>query len=128
MVTQTLIEKADKLTADDGIPNNVSELFQDQIMTVRTSRKILIGSLRDGRLKVNSPIKVVFSKEADSFIAEAMELNEFGFGNNEAEALSDLQRTIVELFLTLDEDKSHLGKDLQLLREKLNEHISLRTL
>jgi hypothetical protein len=128
MVTQTIeIQKADKLMTDANIPNTVRRprLIRSQLMPIDIPRKILIGSLGDGRLKVISPIKVLFSKEAANFVAKAIDFNEFGFGDNQTEALSDLQRTIVELFLTLDENKGHLGKALQLLREKLNKYISL---
>jgi hypothetical protein len=75
--------------------------------------EILLGSLRDGRLKVNVPIKVKFTTEGVHTIAEAVEINEFGFGGNMSEAIADLQRTIAELYLTLEEEQKHLGKDLK---------------
>jgi hypothetical protein len=75
--------------------------------------EILLGSLRDGRLKVHSPIKVRFTTEGEHTIAEAVEINEFGFGENISEAIADLQRTIAELYLTLEEEQDHLGKDLK---------------
>ena len=73
----------------------------------------LLGSLRDGRLRVHSPIKVKFTEEGKHIIAEAAELNEFGFGENPSGALIDLQRAIAELYLTLEKEQTHLGKDLQ---------------
>lgn len=85
--------------------------------------QILLGSLRDGRLRVRSPIKVRFATEGSNTIAEAVEINEFGFGNNPSEALADLQRVIAELYLTLEEEQDRLGTDLQsvwaILREKI---------
>jgi len=75
--------------------------------------EVLLGSLRDGRLKVHSPIKVRFTTEGKHSIAEAVEINEFGFGGNISEAIADLQRTIAELYLTLEEEQKHLGKDLK---------------
>jgi len=83
----------------------------------------LLGSLRDGRLRVHSPIKIKFTKEDKHIIAEAVELNEFGFGENTSEALIDLQRTIAELYLTLEKEQGRLGRDLQnvwaILQEKI---------
>ncbi len=99
--------------------NMASPLFMPDV--------ILIGSLRDRRLKIKKPIKVSFSQSGNTVIAEAEEFNEFGFGNNKTEALNDLQRTVIELFLTLEEDENRIGKDLQFLREKLHNYISLRT-
>jgi hypothetical protein len=85
--------------------------------------QILLGSLRDGRLKVRSPIKVRFATEGKHTIAEAMEINEFGFGENISEAIADLQHTIAELYLTLEEEQDRLGTDLQgvwaILQEKI---------
>lgn len=84
---------------------------------------ILLGSLADGRLRVQSPITVKFTKENQHIIAEAVELDEFGFGANLSDALRDLQRAIVELYFTLEEGKARLGPDLQrvwtTLRHKL---------
>ncbi len=75
--------------------------------------RILLGTLRDGRLRVRSPITVKFTKEDSHIIAEATELGEFGFGANLSDALRDLQRAIVELYFTLEEGKDRLGPDLQ---------------
>ncbi len=89
-------------------------------------REVLLGSLRDGRLRVHSPIKVKFAMEGRHIIAEAVELNEFGFGENPSAALVDLQRAIAELYFTLEEEQDHLGKDLQNvwteIQEKIRKH------
>jgi hypothetical protein len=85
--------------------------------------EVLLGSLRDGRLHVHSPIKIIFTKEDKHIITEAVELNEFGFGENPSEALADLQCAIAELYLTLDKEQERLGMDLQsvwgILQEKI---------
>lgn len=84
----------------------------------------LLGSLRDGRLRVHSPIKVGFATEGKHIIAEAVELNEFGFGENQSEARADLQRAIAELYFTLEQEQDRLGTDLQgvwtVLQEKIH--------
>ena len=84
----------------------------------------LLGSLRDGRLRVHSPMKVRFATEGKHNIAEAVEFNEFGFGENTSEALIDLQRAIAELYLTLEKEQNRLGTDLQgvwtILQEKIH--------
>lgn len=90
------------------------------------SSEVLLGSLRDGRLRVYSPIKIKFEEEGEHTIAEAVELNEFGFGENPSEALADLQRTIAELYFTLEGEQSRLGKDLQNVWNGLKEKILKR--
>ena len=71
-----------------------------------------LGSLRDGRLRVVEPIAVAPILEGGKHVFEAPELNEFGFGDNPSEALSDLQAAIAELYFTLEEDQELLGPDL----------------
>lgn len=73
---------------------------------------MLLGTLRDGRLKVLSPIEVRFTTEADQVVAEAIELAEFGFGGNRSEALDDLQHAITELYFSLKGERDRLGRDL----------------
>jgi len=85
--------------------------------------EILLGSVRDGRLRVTSPIKVRFTSEDPHIIAEAVDFDEFGFGENYSEALVDLQHTIAELFFTLEEEQGHLGHDLQNVWASLQGHI-----
>lgn len=72
----------------------------------------LFGSLRDHRLKVQVPFAVSFSTEESQVIAEASEIDEFGFGETCSEALADLQRAITELYFSLSQDKDRLGPDL----------------
>ena len=71
-----------------------------------------LGSLRDGRLRVVEPIEVKPMLEEGRYLAEATELNEFGYGDNLSEALADLQAAIAELYLTLEEEQEQLGPDL----------------
>lgn len=88
--------------------------------------ELLVGTLHDGRLQVRSPITVQLTKEGGHVIAEAVEFNEFGFGKNFSEALRDLQRTIVELYLTLEEEQERLGDDLLTVWSNLQDKITRR--
>lgn len=89
-------------------------------------REVLLGSLRDGRLRVNSPIKIKLMKEDKHIIAEAVDINEFGFGENPSEALADLQHAIAELYFTLEKEQERLGADLQRIWKVLQEKILKR--
>lgn len=86
-------------------------------------KRVLVGSLRDGRLRVYSPFKVKFTIEGHNVIAEAIEFNEFGFGENASEALIDLQRAIAELYFTLEGEQHRLSPDLQNVWSVLQEKI-----
>ena len=88
---------------------------------------MLLGTLSDGRLKVCSPITLKLSSEEDHIMAEAVDINEFGFGKNSSEALRDLQRTIVELYLTLKKEQDRLGDDLQNVWSNLQQKIIARS-
>lgn len=85
--------------------------------------ELLLGSLRDGRLRVQLPIKVKVTTEGKHIIAEAVEFDEYGFGTNFSEALIDLQHAITELYFTLDEEQDRLGSDIQSIWGKLSERI-----
>ena len=82
---------------------------------VRRARQesFLLGTLRDGRLRVQSPLKIRLSREREHFVAEATEIKEFGFGQSATEALRDLQHAMVELYFTLEQEQGRLGSDLK---------------
>ena len=92
----------------------------------RLPSHIKLGALRDGRLRVISPISVNLSTEGQYIIAEAVELNEFGFGENPSKAIADLQHTIAELYFTLEEERDSLGVDLRQILDRLQEKIRKR--
>ena len=82
-----------------------------------------LGSLSDGRFRVVQPFDVDFLLDGDSLVAEAAEINEFGFGSTYSEAIRDLQATIVELYLTLRDDQTNLGPDIQQVWDTLNDKV-----
>jgi hypothetical protein len=86
-------------------------------------KEFLLGTLGDARFRVVRPLQVVVSTENDDFIANADEIDEFGYGPTQVDALRDLQRTIVALFLSLERDDARLGPDLRrilaVLRQKI---------
>lgn len=103
---------SDLIAAEYAIPGPPVTVVPDEI---------LLGSLRDPRLRVRAALPVKFTKEDQHIIAEAVGLDEFGFGKNTSEALADLQRAVVELYLTLEQEQNRLGPDLQRTWSKLQE-------
>ncbi len=102
---------------------NVPELPHSPLLGTLNDRRLkalpelphslLLGTLNDRRLKALRPLRIDFTKECDRVVAHATELDEFGFGDNLAEARSDLQRAIVELYFSLEHHQDRLGADLQ---------------
>ena len=100
---------------EEVIQHIIDEKFVDELTSPRIEiqKKILLGSLRDGKFKVEFPISVNVTYENEQVIVEAEEINEFGFGENISVAIADLQRAIVELYLTLEKEQDRLGEDLK---------------
>ena len=74
---------------------------------------IKLESLADDRLRVKEPIAVsVFAAEG-FILAEAVGLNEFGYGDDAVEAVAELGYAIADLYFSLEEDQHRLGKGLQ---------------
>jgi hypothetical protein len=116
-VSEELPPEAEPLRelADAGLPDTVS--------LPGLPREFRLGSLGDGRIRVVEPLRVTIQIDESNFVAEAEQINEFGFGESWPEAVRDLQRAIVELYLELDAEESRLGPDLAgtlaVLREKI---------
>ena len=89
----------------------------------RPPNKFALGSLRSGRLRVAEPIEVVRTTEEGKCVVEAPELNEFGFGDNLSEAITDLQAAIVELYFTLETEQARLGQDLAMVWATLSQKV-----
>ena len=86
-----------------------------------------LGSLRHPLLRVIEPLRVRFSVEDGSVGAEAEEIDEFGFGPNHAEALTDLQHTLAELYFELEEEQRRLGPDLERVWKILQKKVERRS-
>lgn len=75
--------------------------------------KITLESLNDARLRVIEPIAVAVFAEGGQVVAAAAGLDEFGFGDDLAAAIADLQCALVDLYFTLAAEQDHLGKGLR---------------
>ena len=84
-----------------------------------------LETLSDARLRVRQPFQVALTTENDDFVAEAVEIDEFGFGKNPSAAVRDLQRTIVELYFTLKSEAHRLGPDLERVLHVLESKLDL---
>lgn len=88
---------------------------------------ITLDTLNDDRLQVKEPIAVTIFKDEQGFIlAEAVGMNEFGCGDNPAEAFTELQYAIADLYFILEEDQHRLGPGLQSVWEILQVKVEKR--
>lgn len=95
--------------------------------TLTLPAQVTLDTLDDDRLRVKEPIAVTIFKDDEGFtLAEAVELNEFGFGDNPAEAFAELQYAIADLYFSLEEDKHRLGPGLQSVWETLQGKVACR--
>lgn len=101
-------------------PDNAAEL--EPLLLDQVNLK----HLPDSRLRVREPIEVKILEESGQIIAEAEELNEFGSGDSQTEAITYLQYAIAELYFSLEEDKDRLGPGLQKVWETLQVKIEQR--
>jgi len=72
-------------------------------------RLLLLYSLRYPGLRLRNPIAISLEDDGAQVIASAYDLELFGYGETEGEALDDLRHTIVDLYLTLRENINTLG-------------------
>ena len=72
-------------------------------------RPLFLCSLRHPQLKLSSTIAVSLEDDGVQIIATAYDLDVFGYGETEGEALDDLRRTITDLYFTLKDNAKTLG-------------------
>ncbi|MGP8246808.1 MAG: hypothetical protein ACLQVN_20105 [Bryobacteraceae bacterium] len=76
----------------------------------------------DARLKIEQPFCVRVAHDGGTATAVVEEINEFGYGAHAGDALSDLGKTIAELYFSL-EKATDLSDDLARVRAILQAHI-----
>jgi hypothetical protein len=113
-------------TADGAAYRNFVRLHPSYPLSQSIPKQMLLGRLLDGRLRIVEAISVRFSHEEGQVIAEAPELGECGFGANRSEALSDLQRTIAELYFGLSDSQDRLGPELRQVWSVIEKKIARR--
>jgi len=98
---------------------------KEQILSIKPTlpSNMLLGALRDPRLRLMMPLTVTFERENGDIVAYCEELEEFGFGTHLTEAIEDLQATIAELYFTLKEENDRLGSNLKRIWDSLRQKI-----
>lgn len=84
---------------------------------------INLGTLFDGRFRVQKPIPVKLDRSGEGVSAIWDEIDEFGHADSASVATVELARTLVELYSTLEREQMNLGADLERVWASLKEHI-----
>jgi hypothetical protein len=87
---------------------------------------VQFGLIHDPRLQIVRAIPVNIRREGVTYVASWDEADEFGYGENRAEALDDFGRTISQLFITLNREKDTLGPSLLETLMLLQKHLRFR--
>ena len=90
------------------------------------SDKVLYAEPVHPDLRTVAPFEVCFETTEDGYAAVVQDLDEYGLGNTQAEALSDLGHTLQELYFSLERDQARLSSDLLSLWTRLRSHLQRR--
>ncbi|MEM4414244.1 MAG: hypothetical protein QXD59_08210 [Candidatus Caldarchaeum sp.] len=90
------------------------------------SKPLLLYSLRHPGLFLKAPLALSLEYEANQVIAYAHDLEVFGYGGTESEALNDLRRTVCDLYYELQDHQDTLEGEAQAIWEYLSQIIRSR--
>lgn len=90
---------------------NITERIEKVLDKIEKRKSFFINTLHNSSLELIIPIPIVLDNDSYQFIAYSSDLDVFGCGETEYEAIEDLRQSIVDLYFDLKEEK--LGSDLQ---------------
>lgn len=94
--------------------------------TSATPSEISIGTLPHPRLRLRGPLRAEVRREGDAVGVWSSDLEELGIGPHLSAAIEDFQRSVIELYFTLEADQNRLGPGLTTLWQRLQEMIDVR--
>jgi hypothetical protein len=80
-----------------------------EIARFRERKSFLLHSLRHPGVELREPLAVLVEQDGEQVVAVCYDLDVFGYGDTESEALDDLRRTVADLYLALKEQQQELG-------------------
>ncbi|MCP4651235.1 MAG: hypothetical protein GY853_14300, partial [PVC group bacterium] len=95
----------------EELKKEISKLIQ-KITTEPTIDKyvnVFLNNLRDDNYYLLSSIAVLFEKNEDGITACFYDVNLFGYGDDEEEAIDDLCASIIDYYISLKENVQNLG-------------------
>jgi hypothetical protein len=99
--------------ASANIATLVTEVrhLRDQLRRAGRTQNLVIGSLLDEKLELRSPLPVLLEYDGAQFIASSADLNVYGAGKTELDALDDFRQAVADFYFSLKGEK--LGTDLK---------------
>jgi hypothetical protein len=80
-----------------------------EIARFKERKSFLLYSLRHPGIELREPLAVLVEQDGEQVIAVCYDLDVFGYGDTENEALDDLRRTVADLYFELKEHPEELG-------------------
>lgn len=91
----------------------ISSQIKEKAQPIHIDKNVTILSLGHEKYLFKSPFPVNILVEDDTYIATSYDLNLFGYGDSEDEALRDLCESIIEHYEHLKTNQSKLGSLLK---------------
>ncbi len=88
------------------------------------SGTIFVNDLSHPRYRLRFPLPVVVEVDGPQVVAFSHDLDVFGWGDEEAEAIADFKVAVSELFDALREDRANLGPHPQMVLRYLERAIT----
>lgn len=101
---------------EENPPRLTCEVYPSDFIFAETrqpSRTIFLRDLGHPIYRLGSPLPVVLEVDGPHVVAYSHDLDIFGWGDVEDEALNDFKASVCELFESLREDRASLGPHLQ---------------
>ena len=97
------------------------------VRRLESRKPILLYSLHQPRLRLKEPLAVLLERDNGQVIARSYDLDLFGCGDTESEALQDLRETVADLYFELKDNEGKLGplpeRVWGYLRQAINEEV-----
>lgn len=106
---------------------NILEIKEKSInFSEKMTKNISLSNIGVVGYILTEPLQVTIIAEDNVFVAVSYDLNTYGYGDTEAEAIQDLRESIVEYYEDLKGDQRNLGKipkqDFEYLKRILREN------
>lgn len=85
-----------------------------------------LNSLRSKKLRLKKPLLILLKETPEGFIAELSDINMWGHGTIEDEAVENLCLDFEDLYFCLKKEQANLGKEMQRQWEFLLERVEER--
>ena len=96
---------------ENEIASLKNEIAQVKKQSGRVS--VQIKNLYNDKLELKEPLNIILEQDSGSFVASSVDIDAYGIGDSEKEAIKDLGDNIEDLYFTLKkEGKEKLGPDM----------------